>query len=126
MSGRQDDVVNTIVIVDDDAQFRAQAAAVLAADGFVVVGVAIDGASGIEAVRAHRPDCALIDIGLPDLDGFGVANTLAFDDPMPAIVLTSSRDAAAYGPRLLSGPWLGFIPKDELSGPAIRALRSEV
>jgi DNA-binding response OmpR family regulator len=114
--------MSTILIVDDDARFRAQARAVLESDGFVVVGEAIDGASGLQAVRALRPDYVLLDIGLPGADGFEVARTLALADTPPLIVLTSSRDAAAYGPRLTNELSLGFIPKDELSGAAIRAL----
>ena len=69
-----------------------------------------------------RPDLVLLDIGLPDIEGFDVARELAADGPPPLVVLTSSREASAYGPRLASSGALGFIPKDELSGPAIRAL----
>jgi DNA-binding NarL/FixJ family response regulator len=114
--------MKTIVIVDDNALFRSQARAILEAEGFVVVGEAIDGASGIRAVRATRPDAVLLDIGLPDLEGFEVARTLAAEEEPPHVVLTSSRDAAAYGPRLTTSPALGFVPKDELSGAALRAL----
>ena len=89
--------MTTIVIVDDDPRFRMQARDVLEADGFVVVGEAGDGASGLEAARALRPDYLLLDIGLPDIEGFEVARTLAVDGPPPWVVLTSSRDARAYG-----------------------------
>ena len=117
--------MTTILIIDDDPRFRAQAAAVLESDGFVVIGVAIDGRSGIDRARAIRPDCVLVDIGLPDIDGFSVAEDLAADLVPPWIVLMSSRDAGAYGPRLAGGPWVGFLPKDELSGAAIRALKDQ-
>jgi DNA-binding NarL/FixJ family response regulator len=114
--------MSTILIVDDDPRFRAQARDVLAADGFVVIGEAVDGASGIEAAQALQPDFVLLDIGLPDIEGFEVARALAVDGPPPLIVLTSSRDARAYGRRLANGHSLGFIPKERISGPAIRAL----
>jgi DNA-binding NarL/FixJ family response regulator len=114
--------VSTILIVDDDPRFRAQARDVLAADGFVVIGEAVDGASGLEAVQALQPDFVLLDIGLPDVEGFEVARTLAVAGPPPWVVLTSSRDARAYGRRLANGHFLGFIPKERISGPAIRAL----
>lgn len=114
--------MTTIVIVDDHAPFRAQARALLEADGFVVVGEAEDGLSGLRATRLLRPDLVLLDIGLPDLDGFEVARELALEGPPPRVVLTSSRDAGAYGRRLAATSALGFIAKDELSGPAIRAL----
>jgi DNA-binding NarL/FixJ family response regulator len=114
--------MSTILIVDDDPRFRAQARDVLAADGFVVIGEAIDGASGLEAAQALQPDFVLLDIGLPDIEGFEVARTLAVDGPPPWVVLTSSRDARAYGRRLANGHALGFIPKERISGDAIRAL----
>jgi two-component system response regulator EvgA len=114
--------MTTILIVDDDPRFRAQARDVLAADGFVVIGEAVDGASGLEAAQALQPDFVLLDIGLPDIEGFEVARALAVDGPPPWVVLTSSRDARAYGQRLTNGHALGFIPKERISGAAIRGL----
>ena len=72
--------------------------------------------SGLEAARTLRPDLVLLDIGLPDVEGFEVARELAIDGPPPFVVLTSSREAGVYGPRLDASRVLGFIPKDELSG----------
>ena len=72
------------------------------------------------AARALRPDLVLLDIGLPDIEGFDVARELTADGPPPLVVLTSSRDASAFGSRLTAEPVLGFIPKDELSGAALR------
>ena len=112
---------NSIIIVDDNAGFRRQARAVLEADGLSVVGESADGASGLAAARALRPD-VMLDIGLPDTDGFEVARLLAVDGPPPLVVLTSSREAGEYGSRLVDSDVLGFIPKDEVSGAAIRKL----
>jgi DNA-binding NarL/FixJ family response regulator len=114
--------MTTILIVDDDPRFRRQARDVLEADGFVVIGEAVDGASGLEAAQALRPDYVLLDIGLPDIEGFEVAKTLAVNGPPPWVVLTSSRDARAYGRRLTNVQSLGFIPKERISGAAIRRL----
>ena len=114
--------MTTILLVDDDARFRAQARDVLAADGFVVIGEAADGASGIEAAQALRPDFVLLAIGLPDIEGFEVARALAVNGPPPWVGLTSSRDARAYGRRLTNGDAVAFIPKERISGAAIRGL----
>jgi DNA-binding NarL/FixJ family response regulator len=114
--------MSTILIIDDDPRFRAQARDLLAADGFVVIGEAADGASGLEAAQALQPDFVLLDIGLPDVEGFEVATALAVNGPPPWVVLTSSRDARAYGRRLTNGHALGFVPKEQISGAAIRAL----
>ena len=87
-----------------------------------MIGEADDGASGLAAARTLRPDLVLLDIGLPDVEGFDVAIALSADPRPPLVVLTSTRDAGAYGRRIATSRTLGFIPKDELSGPAIRAL----
>jgi DNA-binding NarL/FixJ family response regulator len=120
-----DQVMTTILIVDDHAAFRVQARALLVAEGFSVIGEAVDGSSGLEAARTLKPDLVLLDIGLPDVEGFEVARKLAVTGPPPLVVLTSSREASEYGSRLTSSRVLGFIPKDELSGAAIRALVSQ-
>jgi DNA-binding NarL/FixJ family response regulator len=114
--------MSTILIIDDDPRFRMQASALLEADGFVVVGHAVDGASGLEAARSLRPDFVLLDIGLPDVEGFAVARDLAILGPPPLVVLTSSRDARAYGRRLTDGEHLGFLTKEQVSGAAILEL----
>ena len=114
--------MTTVLIIDDHAGFRVQVRALIEADGFSVVGEAVDGTAGLEAARTLRPDLVLLDIGLPDVEGFDVARELAVGGPPPLVVLTSSREASEYGPRLAVSRVLGFIPKDELSGAAIRAL----
>jgi DNA-binding NarL/FixJ family response regulator len=112
----------TVLIVDDHAAFRASARALLQAEGFDVIGEAANGAGAVEAVAVLRPEIVLLDIQLPDLDGLTVAEQLAGTPDAPAVVLISSRDAAAYGPRLQGTPARGFIPKRELSGEALAAL----
>ena len=114
--------MHTILIIDDHAGFRRQARALLEADGFAVIGEAVDGATGLAAARALRPDLVLLDIGLPDVEGFDIAHELTVDGPPPLVVLTSSRDASAFGSRLTADPVLGFLPKDELSGRALLAM----
>ena len=64
----------------------------------------------------------LLDVQLPDLDGFAVAERLASGSDPPIVVLISSREAAAYGPRLDTAAAQGFLPKRELSGSALAAL----
>jgi DNA-binding NarL/FixJ family response regulator len=111
-----------VLIVDDHAAFRASARALLQAEGFEVIGEATDGAGAVAAVAVLRPEIVLLDIQLPDLDGLAVAEQLAAASDPPAVVLISSRDAAAYGPRLQAAPARGFIPKSGLSGEALAAM----
>lgn len=115
-------VGRSVLIVDDHAGFREAASALLRRDGFTVVGGAADGRAAIAAIRELRPDVVLLDVQLPGLDGFAVAERVCGASDAPAVVLISSREAAAYGHRLETAPVRGFIPKRELSGAAVAAL----
>ena len=114
----------TVLIVDDHEAFRQSASALLEAEGFAVLGEAADGSSAIVESERLRPDVVLLDIQLPDLDGFTVAEKLAAAREPPAVVLISSREAESYGPRLEAAAVQGFISKRELSGAALAALIS--
>jgi DNA-binding NarL/FixJ family response regulator len=115
-------VAVAILIVDDNARFRVRARRRLEADGYTVVAEAADGASALEAARLHRPNVVLVDIGLPDMSGLSVAERLAREPDPPAVVLTSTHDAADFGDRVASCGARGFVPKASLSGEAISAL----
>jgi DNA-binding NarL/FixJ family response regulator len=115
------DVSRTVLIVDDHEEFRHTVRALLEADGFEVVGEAPDGRSAIAEAKRLRPRLVLLDIQLPDLDGFEVAARLA-EAGASCVVLTSSRTASSYRRRLAQSPALAFIPKSELSGDALAAL----
>lgn len=112
----------TVLIVDDHEAFRESAGALLEAEGFKIAGEAADGATAISKVERLRPQVVLLDIQLPDIDGFTVAQRLAAGPHPPEVVLISSREAHAYGSRLPATSTLGFIPKRELSGAALSAL----
>jgi DNA-binding NarL/FixJ family response regulator len=112
----------TVMIVDDHPSFRASARRMLEADGYEVVGEAADGASALALALDLRPDLVLLDVQLPDLDGFDVAERLTAGDGAPAVVLTSSRDSADFGPLVARSGARGFVAKAELSGEAIAAL----
>jgi len=111
----------TVLIVDDHAGFRRSARRLLDAEGFDVVGESVDGASTLALVRELRPQVVLLDVLLPDTDGFAVAEWIAREDGPPRVVLTSSRDESEFGPRLRRTAAEGFVAKSELSGDGLRA-----
>ena len=127
MAGRRqachDSCVTSILIVDDHPSFRACARALLEAEGLQVGGEAADGAEALRAVQELRPDVVLLDVQLPDTDGFDVAARLTkLNSHAPAVVLTSSRDGSDFGPLVKYSGARGFVPKAELSAEALATL----
>ena len=109
-----------VLIVDDHAPFRALARMLLVLDGFDVVGEAGDGAAALVATRDLHPDVVLLDVQLPDLNGFEVATVICRNGSATAVVLVSSRSRSDYGIRPQQHAARGFIDKAELSGAALR------
>jgi DNA-binding NarL/FixJ family response regulator len=112
----------TVLIVDDHAGFRAGARALLEAEGFDVLGEAADGQSAVEQACRLRPQVVLLDVQLPGMDGFAVAERLAAEPAAPAVVLISSRGQGAFRNRLEATPARGFITKAEFSGECLTSL----
>ena len=109
--------MTTVLIVDDHPSFRATARALLESEGFEVVGEAEDGGSALQRAEELHPEIVLLDVQLPDIDGFEVASLV--DD---------RRRRAPRRPRLEPRPRrlrlenrgigrAGFIAKAELCGP---------
>jgi two-component system response regulator EvgA len=111
-----------VLIVDDHPSFRATARLLLESDGYEVIGEAEDGMSGLRAARELQPDVVLLDVQLPDIDGFDVAARLTGVDGAPKVVLTSTRDVSDLKMLISRSGARGFVPKTELSGSALAAL----
>jgi CheY-like chemotaxis protein len=114
--------MRTVLVVDDHPSFRATARTLLESEGFVVVGEAEDGAAALDAIASLHPDVVLLDVQLPDIDGFEVTERALRDGDWLQIVLTSSRDAGDFGSLVEQSGARGFVAKDALSGAAIAAL----
>jgi CheY-like chemotaxis protein len=104
-----------VLIVDDNAEFRGLARELLEHVGYTVVGEVGNGTAALAAFHALRPTIVLLDIQLPDIDGFQVADLLAAEAAAPMIVLISSRDRASYRRQLAETSANAFIEKGELS-----------
>jgi DNA-binding NarL/FixJ family response regulator len=115
-------VPHSVLVVDDDATFRELATRLLTGSGFDVIGEA----GGVEEALARaaelRPDAALVDIGLPDGDGFDLARRLSSLAWPLRVVLISTDAGATSGPAVRRCGATGFLVKHELSGRALRQL----
>ncbi|HEY7421934.1 MAG TPA: response regulator transcription factor [Gaiellaceae bacterium] len=120
--GERERTGRRVVIVDDHESFRKCARTLLESEGFEVVGEAADGESAVALAAELSPDCVLLDIQLPDIDGFAVAERLLAADPQLQIVLVSSRDRSSYGPLIDKSGARGFLSKGDVSGVALERL----
>jgi DNA-binding response OmpR family regulator len=83
--------MTTVLVIDDEEPIRLLCSVNLAAEGIEVLEAA-DGPSGLEQAREHRPDVVLLDVMMPGLDGWQVAERLLEDERtsrIPIIFLTA-------------------------------------
>ena len=116
--------MTTVLIVDDHDSYRALARRLLESEGFDVVGESADGVSAVADAERLQPEVVLLDVQLPDIDGFEVARRLARLPCAPTVVLCSSREASDYGGQVKRASVNGFISKADLSGTRLAALMS--
>jgi DNA-binding NarL/FixJ family response regulator len=115
-------VTRSILVVDDDAAVRGLIVRILRSRGYDVVGEAGSVAHALEHAEALRPDVALVDIGLPDGDGFFLTRQLrAKPWDMRVVLFSSDADRTNAAAAERAGA-VGFLPKDELSSPALQQL----
>lgn len=114
--------VDTVLIVDDHEGYRTFLARMLEGEALTVCGTAGDGESALAVVLAVEPDLVLLDVQLPGIDGFEVAERIAEYPRRPAVILTSTRDAEDFGSRITTAPVLGFVPKHEMSVGRLQSL----
>ena len=114
-----------ILVIDDNTAFRGALAQALETERFTVVAEAATGASGVQLAREHEPDLVIVDVQLPDTDGFDVAEQLAALELPMEVILTSGLHLSDLGTLVAESSARGFIPKAELSAGAIKALLGE-
>jgi DNA-binding NarL/FixJ family response regulator len=112
----------SILIVDDHAGFRAHARRLLECEGYRVIGEASDCASALDAARSLEPRLVLVDVHLPDADGFELTERLGELPARPLVVMTSSREGAELERCACDCGACGFVPKADLSRAAIEGV----
>jgi len=115
-------MVRTVLVVDDHPGFRELARTLLEEGGYRVVGEAGDGVSALAAVRSLHPDAVLLDVHLPDTDGFALAAALGLERPAPRVILTSSDEDGEAGSLLRRCGASGFVAKATLADAPLAAM----
>jgi PAS domain S-box-containing protein len=112
----------SVLIVDDDAKFRALAAIMLRSRGFEILGEGTDAASAVELAVSLLPSAIVLDLNLPDHDGFWVAERLNEAGIGARILLTSSMATDVLASALDRYGIVAFISKAELPTTDLSAL----
>ena len=112
------------MIVDDSADFREAARALLEREGMKVVAVASTGQEALARAGELRPDVTLVDIDLNGESGFTVARDLVDDGGVDAgsVILISAYAKEEFADLIEASPAAGFVSKSDLSANAIGAL----
>ena len=112
------------MIVDDSADFREAARALLEREGMKVVAVASTGQEALARAGELRPDVTLVDIDLNGESGFTVAQDLVDDGGVDAgsVILISAYAKEEFADLIEASPAAGFVSKSDLSANAIGAL----
>jgi CheY-like chemotaxis protein len=112
----------SVLVVDDDIAFRALAVRTLRSWGHVVVGEAGTFAEAVARTTELRPEAVLVDVGLPDGDGFSLAQLLSSLPLRPRVVLISADSDGADDAAARRVGAVGFVGKADLVGASLRGL----
>lgn len=116
----------SVLIVDDDPTFRRLARLLLAAHGLTVVAEAGSVAEALSAAKQVRPTAALVDVELPDGDGFTLARELTGMPWSPRVVVTSARSSNDFQAEAERNGAEAFVHKADLpTAPLVTWLNGE-
>ena len=112
-----------VLIVDDQAPFRAAARAVVeATDGFAVVGEAETGEASVSATRQLHPDLVLMDVNLPGINGLQATREILKDsNGVVVVLLLSTYEEEEYGPKAAECGASAYIPKSKFEPDRLSA-----
>ena len=115
-----------VVVADDQALVRSGFRMILTAAGIDVVAEAATGAEAIEAIRRTRPDVALMDIRMPEMDGLEATRRILADPATdaPRIIILTTFDLDQYVYAALSAGASGFLLKDVTPEHLVDAVRT--
>lgn len=114
-----------IILIDDHALLRQGLERLInAGNEFVICEETGTAAQGLELVREMRPDGAVVDVSLPDMDGIDLTRQLIAEVPTLTVIILSGHEGPEYEARALAAGAMGYVGKNEAIDELIVALRN--
>jgi AmiR/NasT family two-component response regulator len=114
-----------VLIAEDETIIRLDLKQILEENGLVVCGEARDGLEAIELARTTRPDVALFDMKMPNLDGVEAARRIYAEHPMPIVMLTAYAEPALVS-RAIGAGIFGYLTKPFGPSDVVPAIHAAV
>ena len=113
----------TVLLIDDNPEDLRHLRELLSGDArFEVIGEATGGRQGIELARSRKPDMALVDVRMDDLDGFETTASLTAGQPQPRVIMISVKESRIYSEEARKVGAVAFLPKSALTTDVIYEL----
>src|ERR1700694_1491789 len=114
-----------ILVADDHELVRRGVRALLRARrGWTVVGEAMNGREAVEKANRLKPDVAILDISMPDLDGLQATRQIREAVPTIEVVVLTMHESDQMVRRVLDAGALGYVLKSDLATQLVRAVKS--
>ncbi len=110
----------TVLIIDDQETQRTHLRRILLEDHHLrVIGEAEDGRQGLEVVRQKKPDVVLVDIRLPDLDGFRLTRQILKEFPHILVIVNSASASPIYAEEAKAAGAIAMLPKQQITAARV-------
>lgn len=112
----------SVFIADDHPVFRSGLKTVLSAAGYDIVGEADTGGAALKAISSMKPDIAILDITMPDIDGIAVTRRIADEVPGTRVIIFSMHSDVNHPIEAFRAGALGYVLKDSEPGELLAAV----
>jgi threonine synthase len=114
---RLDERVKSVAIIDDDPNAVRLLKRILQVRGQYILHEATNGREGLEVIRRERPDLVLLDLYMPDLDGFGLLQVMKEDETLHDIpvIVVSAKELSPNERKRLAGQVQALLQKGNFS-----------
>jgi AmiR/NasT family two-component response regulator len=114
-----------VLVAEDETIIRMDLCSLLAKHGFQVVAEAANGAQAVELARNQKPDVAVLDLRMPEVDGIEAARRIYAERPLPIVMLTAFSDRANVERAIEAGVF-SYLVKPFRESDVVPAVRAAV